>query len=115
VAVTFICIEVTVLAHASLTSGTEPDVLAEALQKRYGADGLIAEYRVFKSIDELKNAGLTLAVVKFSFMVDHFVTVFGISNDCVSIGDPLSGRAILTRDEFQRKWRFVGVVLHRRQ
>lgn len=40
--------DIAVLARTSYFNGTEPDILAEQLQKRYGKDGLIAEYRVFQ-------------------------------------------------------------------
>jgi hypothetical protein len=107
--------EIAILTHTSRATGTEPDVLAQKLQAHYGKDGLIAEYRVFKSISELKAAGLTLAVVKFNFMVDHFVTVLEVTDKDVIVGDPLEGRAVLSHKAFEEKWLFVGVVLKRTQ
>jgi hypothetical protein len=94
-------------------TGTEPDILAEVLQQKYGKDGLIAEYRPFKSISELKQAGLTLAVVKYGFMVDHYVTVLEVTDSEVIIGDPLNGLDRMSCEEFRQKWRFVGIVLKR--
>lgn len=106
--------QIAMLSFTSLMTGTEPDVLAEVLRQRYGKDGLIAEYRPFTSISELKQAGLTLAVVKFGFMVDHFVTVLEVTDSEVIIGDPLNGLDRMSYQEFQQKWRFVGIVLKRR-
>jgi len=74
---------------------------------------LIAEYRAFKNLSELKQAGLTVAVVKFGFMVDHYVTVLEVTDSEVVIGDPLNGLDRISRDEFLKKWRFAGVVLKR--
>lgn len=105
--------ELAILAHTSTATGTPPDILARALKERYAKDGLDSEYRVFKSVDELKNAGLTLAVIKYSFMLDHYVTVLEFADDQVVVGDPLKGRLALTREEFEERWRFVGVVLRR--
>ena len=105
------------LAIASLTSsetGTPADILSEALQKEYGKDGLSAEYRTFKNIAELEQAGLTLAVVKFGFMVDHWVTVLEVTDSQVVIGDPLNGLDKMSYEEFQQKWRFEGIVLKRK-
>ena len=105
------------LAIASLTSsetGTPADILAEALQENYGKDGLVAEYRTFKNISELKQAGLTLAVVKFGFMVDHWVTVFEVTDSQVIIGDPLNGIDKISHKDFLEKWRFEGIVLKRK-
>jgi predicted double-glycine peptidase len=105
--------EVAILAYTSSATGTPPDILARALSDRYAKDGLVSEYRVFRSLDELKEAGLTLAVIKHSFMLDHYVTVFEVTEDQVVIGDPLKGKGVMAHDEFEKLWRFVGVVLRR--
>jgi hypothetical protein len=105
--------EIAILAHTSTATGTPPDILARALQERYGKEGLISEYRVFKNFDELAGAGLTLAVIRYSFWIDHYVTVLDITNTKVIVGDPALGLAQLTREDFASKWRFVGVVLKR--
>ena len=102
-----------ILSGTSSVVGTPPDMLAEALQKEYGKDGLIAEYRPFKDISELKQAGLTLAVIKYAFLVDHYVTVLEVTDTEVVIGDPLGGLARMSYADFQKEWRFVGVVLKR--
>ena len=95
-------------------NGTPPDILAEVLQKKYSKDGLIVEYRTFNDIAELKEAGLTLAVIKFGFMVDHFVTVLEVTDSEVVVGDPLNGLDRMSYDDFRKEWRFVGVVLKRK-
>lgn len=105
--------EIAILAYTSTATGTPPDILARALQERYAKDGLRSEYRVFKSVEELKNAGLTLAVIKYSFMLDHYVTVLELTDDHVVVGDPLKGKEAIAREEFEKRWRFVGVVLRR--
>src|SRR5208282_4321500 len=46
--------EIAILSYTSSTTGTPPDILAEALQNRYGKDGLVADYRAFKDVSELK-------------------------------------------------------------
>jgi predicted double-glycine peptidase len=62
---------------------------------------------------ELKQAGLTIAVVKFDFMVDHYVTILEVTDSEVVVGDPLNGLDRMTCDEFLKKWRFAGIVLKR--
>jgi hypothetical protein len=106
--------QIAIASYTSSETGTPPDILAETLQTEYGKDGLTAEYRTFKNISELKQAGLTLAVVKFGFMVDHWVTVLEVTDSQVIVGDPLNGLEKLTYAEFQRKWRFEGIVLKRK-
>ncbi len=102
-----------ILSYTRSAAGTEPDVLAEALQKEFRKEGLTAEYRTFKDIPELRQAGLTLAVVKFGFLVDHFVTVLEVTDAEVVVGDPLNGLDKMTYDDFLKKWRFSGIVLKR--
>lgn len=107
--------ELAILAHTSPISGTPPDVLAAALNQHYGRRGLKAEYRLFDSIENLKHAGSVLAVIKFAFLVDHYVAVLEVRDQEVVVGDPLSGRVVWTHQEFAEKWRRSGVVLTRDQ
>jgi hypothetical protein len=106
--------QLAILSFTSSMTGTPPDILAEALKKQYGKDGLVVKYRAFKSISELKKAGLTLAVIKFGFIVDHYVTVLDVTDSEVVVGDPLNGLEKMSYEEFLQKWRFVGIVLKRR-
>lgn len=105
--------ELAILAHTSSLTGTEPDVLAKVLQRRYGRDGLVAEYRAFKNVAELKGAGLLVAVLKFNALQDHCVAVLGLERNRVSVGDPLIGLTSMSVEEFESKWLFVGVVMNR--
>lgn len=107
--------KIAILSYTSSATGTPPDILAEALQNEYGKDGLIAEYRPFKNVSELKQAGLTLAVIKFGFMVDHYVTVLEVTDSEVVVGDPLNGLDRMSREAFRQKWRLAGIVLKRRR
>jgi len=105
--------ELAILANPSSLTGTEPDVLAKQLQKRYGADGLVAEYRGFRDVNELKKARLTVAVMKFNALQDHCVTILGVETNRVVVGDPLSGLVLIPAEEFENQWQFVGIVLRR--
>lgn len=105
--------ELAILSHTSSLTGTEPDVLAKVLRRRYGASGLLAEYRAFRSVDELKDAGLTVAVMKFNALQDHCVAILGVETNRVLVGDPLSGLSSCSIEEFEEKWLYVGVVLRR--
>jgi predicted double-glycine peptidase len=106
--------EIALLAHTTSATGTPPDVLAKALQERYGKEGLVSEFRVFKDPMELKTCVPVLAVVKFNFILDHYVTVLEVNDREVTVGDPLQGLVKLTINEFNVKWRFEGVVLKRK-
>ena len=103
--------ELAVLAHTSDATGTPPDILCSTLRAKYGQAGLQCEYRHFKSVSELRDAGFTLAVIKFGPLVDHYVTVLEVTDTTITVGDPLKGKLQFTHDEFAKKWRYLGITL----
>jgi predicted double-glycine peptidase len=102
--------QVAIWSHTS-QYGTTPDELASALQSHYGREGLTVRYRRFKSVAELKEPPVTLAVVKYNVLTDHFVTVLAVTGQAVIIGNPLSGRVEYSYDDFAKVWRFSGIAL----
>lgn len=105
--------EIAILSCTSFQEGTPIDMLADGLNRKYAASGLTVECRFFHSIDELKGAGPTLAVIKYGFMVDHWVTVLEVTDSEVVVGDPLGGLSRLSYQDFAKKWRFIGLILKR--
>lgn len=105
--------EIAVLSHSSPVAGTLPHCLSTALEARYRAEGLKCQYRYFDSIDQLKNTGITLAVLKGSFLSDHCVAVLEVSDRIVAIADPVLGKRIISHKQFEKSWRFSGIVLTR--
>jgi len=105
--------ELAVLSHSSPMSGTLPNCLKTALENRYGSEGLKCQYRRFNSLDQLKEAGFTLAVVKDSFLTDHCVAVLKVSDSGVVLADPVTGTRMLSCRQFESIWRFTGLVLSR--
>jgi len=105
--------QIAILSHTSPIAGTLPFCLSTALQNRYGPDGLICRYRRFDSIAQLKNAGLTLAVVSDTFLSDHCVAVLEVSDKTICIADPIAGKELMTHKQFERIWRFSGITLKR--
>jgi hypothetical protein len=105
--------ELAILAHTSPVAGTLPACLQTALQNRYGDKGLKCQYRRFDSIAQLKDAGLTLAVVKSEFLTDHCVAVLEVSDKMITIADPAGGKRSLSYKQFEEIWRFSGIVLKR--
>lgn len=93
--------------------GTTPDAIASALRSHYGADGLKVRYQKFQKVADLKKqSGVTLAVVKYDFMVDHFVAILGVDDYQVIVGDPLSGKVPYSYEDFAKVWRFSGIELN---
>jgi hypothetical protein len=106
--------QIAILSCTSDLEGTATDMLADGLQREYGKEGLVVKCRAFKSISELKQAGLTLAVVKYGLLEDHWLTVLEVTQSEVIVGDPLAGLIHLSYDEFCKRWRFIGIVLQRK-
>ena len=105
--------QIAITAHTNPIAGTLPECLNSALKKLYGQKGLQCDYRYFDSIEQLKNAGLTLAAVKAQFLSDHCVAVINVSDKTVTIADPVWGKTLLSHDQFRKIWRFSGIVLNR--
>jgi len=106
--------EIAILAKTSSCAGTPPDMLCAALQNRYADEGLDCTYQVFKSFDQLKQAGVVLVEMKFGTFVGHWVAVLSAKDDEVIIADPCGGKRYAKPMEFIKKWRFNGVVLRKR-
>ena len=51
--------------------------------------------------------------MKFSFLLDHYVTVLDVDDRTVTVGNPLTGKRTVNHAEFAKPWRFVGVILRR--
>jgi ABC-type bacteriocin/lantibiotic exporter with double-glycine peptidase domain len=105
--------QLAILARTSSATGTPPDMLGKALQNHYRKEGLVCEFRLFNDISELRGAGLTLAVIHLSFLVDHYVVVLKVTDESVIIADPLSGMRTLSHQEFASHWRSIGITLRR--
>ena len=105
--------EIAVLSYTSPVAGTLPTLLCSALQNRYGPAGLKCQYRRFDSIDQLKDAGITLAVVRNAFLLDHCLAVLKVSDRTITVADPVRGAKSMPREQFESIWRFSGIVLQR--
>lgn len=105
--------QLAILAYSSPMTGTLPECLADALRKQYAGMGLECRFRLFDSIDQLADADVTLVVVKDHFLADHCIAVLEVDDDYVVVGDPVSGKKILSRQQFSDKWRFSGITIKR--
>jgi predicted double-glycine peptidase len=103
--------ELAILSHTSPIIGTMPWDLYKAIEDRYAADGVDCRFRHFDSISQLREAGVTLAVVRDAFLLDHCVAVIEVGENTVTIGDPVLGKTLMTHKDFQNIWRFYGIAL----
>jgi predicted double-glycine peptidase len=103
--------EIAVISHTSPISGTPPDSLYIGLNKMYASRGLHFEYRRFNSIADLVGKEPIIAIVRFSFMVDHYVAVLEVSENKLIVGDPIGGKKQMTYNRFRKIWRKSGIIL----
>ena len=104
------------IAVSSLSApivGTDEYLLSRAIERLYKREGIRCRRQRFKSVGELKGHCPLIAVVKYSFLVDHYVTVLDIMDDKIIVGDPLEGRQNLSFRDFENRWRFFGIVVER--
>lgn len=106
--------ELAILSHSSPVTGTLPSCLSGAINERYGSEGLRCRYRHFDSVNQLKEYETVLAVVKDTLLTDHCIAVLGVENGYVKIADPIYGRVSVLRGEFEKDWRFSGIVFERK-
>lgn len=103
--------EIAFLSYTNPITGTFPVCLESAIQSRYASLGLDCHYRRFNSIEDLKDAGLTIVVVKSTFLWDHCIVVLDVDDRYVYLADPVLGKVRVTRWQFERIWRFTGIAL----
>jgi hypothetical protein len=102
-----------VLAHTNPIAGTPPDSLCLAIQKHHPDEGLLCRYGEFDSISELRGLEPVIALVKYSFLVDHYVTVLTVDEKTLTLGDPSIGFRELSHKEFKRVWRYRALILRK--
>ena len=105
--------QIAVLSHSTPVTGTLPGCLSRAINEHYGNLGLKCRYRHFDSIRELQEAGNVLVIIKDSLLSDHCVAVLGVEDGFVNVADPVYGKVSFRREEFEKIWRFCGIVLDR--
>ena len=103
--------ELAIHAYTTPETGTQDDLLVKAIEEEYSSQGITCTYRCFNSISELRGNCPAIVVTKYSFLIDHYVTVLKVTKDKVIFGDPSSGREMLSYEEFNKKWRSVGIIL----
>ncbi len=89
--------ELALRAHANPFTGAQPDTLVAAIKDLYGTKPQVI---VSDDVQSLKDATPFLAVVRYSFLVDHYIVVLEINEDKLRIADPLQGQYTLTKDAF---------------
>jgi predicted double-glycine peptidase len=102
--------ELALRAHTTRFSGTPTDSLCAAIRSCYS---IPCRTIYCRTVQELQGKEPLIALVKFSFMVDHFVAVLSVTDADVVFGDPLEGIRTCTHEEFGKEWRKCVIVIER--
>jgi predicted double-glycine peptidase len=102
--------ELALRAHTTSFAGTPADSLCAAISSSYAVPCRTIYCR---NVHELHGKEPLIAVVKFSYMVDHYVAVLSVTDTDVILGDPLLGLRTCTHKEFEEKWRKCVIVIEK--
>jgi predicted double-glycine peptidase len=105
--------QIAIASHCSAAIGTPPDMLCRGLRSLYAADGLQCDLRYFSKLEHLPVGQPILAVIKYTFLEDHYVVILGMTPEYVLVADPNRGRMAYTHKVFLQRWRKLGIVLSR--
>ncbi|MBN2474201.1 MAG: hypothetical protein JXB62_06320 [Pirellulales bacterium] len=97
-------------AHSTRFAGTPTDSLCTAIRDQCGVHCRTVYCR---ELAELRGREPFIAVVKFGFLVDHYVAVLSVTDTDVTLGDPLSGMRKCTYEDFEKQWRRCAVLIEK--
>jgi hypothetical protein len=100
--------ELALRSHTTRFTGAQMDSLCNAIRKNHGIPCRIVYCR---DVSELQDETPFAAIVKFSFLIDHYVAVLSVTETEVTIGDPLAGLRTCTPEEFEKEWRRCAIVI----
>lgn len=105
--------KIAIASHASSAIGTPPDMLCRGLQNLYATNGLRCELRYFAGLSDLPAGRPVLAVIKYTFLEDHYVVILGVTPEYVLVADSNRGKVAYPHATFLKRWRKLGIVLSR--
>lgn len=100
-------------AHTSPVIGTSPWDLYKTLESNYADTGIEYSFLHMRSIDQLPDDAVLLAVVRDAPASDHCVAVLGVNENTVTVADPMAGLVYMPRSSFSKLWRNCGILLKR--
>jgi predicted double-glycine peptidase len=100
--------ELALRSHTTRFTGAPMDSLCNAMHESYAVPCRIVYCR---DVSEMKDKTPFVAIVKFSFMIDHYVAVLSVTQTEVTIGDPLQGLRTCTPEQFEKEWRRCAIVI----
>jgi len=101
--------ELAILSRSTWMFGTPGDMLARAVNRRYGRLGYRAEYRRFSDPAEISKHLPLVAKIRFSALDDHYVCILSMNKSTVTIADPSNGISDIPLRQFLHDWRWCGI------
>jgi predicted double-glycine peptidase len=102
--------ELAIRAHSNRFAGTSMDSLCAAIRSAYH----VPCRTVFcRTVAELRGKEPVVAVMKYGFMVDHYVAVLSVTEDEVILGNPLSGLQKCSHEDFEKEWRNWAILIEK--
>lgn len=103
--------ELGLLSKCSMHTGTDGPLLVDAIETKFAGSGIKCTAVKFPDMDALQKAGEVLTVVNLDSWTDHWVVVLKITDKTVETADPIYGRHIEPREDFERRWRQESVAI----
>ena len=100
--------ELALRSHTTRFTGAPMDSLCDAMRNEYSIPCRIVYCR---DVSELRGKEPFVAIVKFRFMIDHYVAVLSVTETEVTIGDPLQGLRTCTPEQFEKEWRRCAIII----
>lgn len=95
-------------------TGTDAFCVARGLRQMLAGSGREVRLSAPSFTELAARSEPGMATIKWSFFVDHWVVVREVGERGVVIGDPLRGKVVLSREEFEAVWRGGLVTADRR-
>lgn len=102
--------DIAVRAQSTPSFGTDATSLVSAVNERFPA--VRCRYDYFDSLDEVPLPAV--ADCMLPRIGGHYVALLEVDKESVVVGDPLSGRQKLSREQFMQEWKGTAIAFQRR-
>jgi hypothetical protein len=103
--------DIAISANTNPFSGTQPESLCRTLNEQF-AGKIHCSYAPYERIEDLPQRPCVV-VIKYSFLIDHFVAVLTVNEEEVILGDPIGGKRRLSHADFCKIWRGTAITLQK--
>jgi len=106
--------EMATLCHTNPMMGTDPVSVRYGLKKKLAGRNYDVTARRATWEDLTRRSEPAMALIKWGFLLDHWVVVLDADQDIVTVADPTQGTIKCSRDQFLDAWRGIIVTIDRK-